>query len=183
MKLEPLIKDCMYHIYNRGINGGNIFITDENKMYFLNLVNKHLTNSSSLFAYCLMNNHFHFLLRIDSDGEKVTQDLSNLFNAYAKAFNKANNRTGSLFEKHFKRIRIDDENYLRQLIVYIHLNPYHHFDANFATFKYSSYNSILSNKETKLKRGEVIELFGDLDNYIFEHKTKKEILEQKFTLE
>jgi len=128
LKLEPIVKDYTYHIYNRGINGENIFGNGANKMYFLKLLGKYLGDGSSIYAYCLMDNHFHLLLRVDLDGELMTQSLSNLFNAYAKAFNKATGRTGSLFEKHFKRIRIDNENYLRQLIVYIHLNPKHHFD-------------------------------------------------------
>ena len=183
MKLEPLAKDNIYHIYNRGINGGNIFATAENKSYFLKLLDKHLDTSSSALAFCLMDNHFHLLLKIDTDGNIVTQNLSNLFNAYAKAFNKANDRTGSLFEKHFKRIKVDDENYLRQLVVYIHLNPKHHFDLDFTKFKYSSYNAFLSDKETKINRDEILTLFDDKNNFIYVHHHKKELLDEKFRLE
>ena len=183
MKLEPIVKDYTYHIYNRGINGENIFTNGENKMYFLRLLGKYLADRSSLFAYCLMDNHFHLLIRIDSDGDVMTQNLSNLFNAYAKAFNKAKGRTGSLFEKHFKRIRVDDENYLRQLVVYIHLNPKHHFGIDFTVYKYSSYNSFFSNKETKLMRDDVIELFGDIENFKYTHLFRRDILDEKFTLE
>jgi len=152
-------------------------------MYFLKLLGKYLVDSSSLYAYCLMDNHFHLLIRIDADGQVMTQNLSNLFNAYAKAFNKATGRTGSLFEKHFKRIRVDDENYLRQLIVYIHLNPKHHLDIDFTGFKYSSYNSFLSNRNTKLMRDDVIELFGDIENFKYTHLFRRDILHEKYTLE
>ncbi|TRW22618.1 hypothetical protein FMM05_17215 [Flavobacterium zepuense] len=183
MKLEPLVKEHTYHIYNRGINGETIFKTEENKQYFLRLIDKYLSDKATFYAYCLMDNHFHFLLVVNSDGDIVTQALSNLFNAYAKAFNKATGRTGSLFEKHFKRIRIDDEIYLRQLIVYIHLNPKHHFDMDFTSFKYSSYNTVLSDKETKLNRDEVLELFGDRENFKFVHQQKNDLLEEKFMLE
>ena len=110
MKLEILEKDKVYHIYNRGINGETIFNTDENKRYFLKLYLKYLECKVETFAYCLMDNHFHFVFQINNEKE-VTQALSNLFNAYAKAFNKQNNRTGSLFEKHFKRIKIENEEY------------------------------------------------------------------------
>ena len=113
----------------------------------------------------------------------VTQNLSNLFNAYAKAFNKATNRTGSLFEKHFKRIKVNDENYLKQLVVYIHLNPEHHFDLDFTKFKYSSYNAFLSDKETKIDRDEILKFFEDKENFIYVHHQKKELLDEKFTLE
>lgn len=183
MKLEALHKDSTYHIYNRGINGEAIFMNDENKKYFLKLLDKYLTDKSSLHAYCLMNNHFHFLLTVDVEDDKITQALSNLFNAYAKAFNKANSRTGSLFEKHFKRIKVSNEEYLRQLIVYIHLNPKHHFNLDFETYKYSSYQAFLSDKETKLNRDESLKLFGDKDNFIFVHNQKNDLLNEKYTLE
>ena len=131
MKLEILEKDHFYHIYNRGINSENIFISDENKNYFLKLFSKYLTDKVDVYAYCLMDNHFHILIKITDDVKEVTQAFSNLFNAYAKAFNKQNNRTGSLFEKHFKRIKIQDENYLRNIIQYIHLNPKHHLNLDY----------------------------------------------------
>ena len=183
MKLQILEKDNFYHIYNRGINSENIFLSSENKEYFLKLFSKYLDGEVGTYAYCLMNNHFHFIFQILKDEKEVTQALSNFFNAYAKAFNKQNSRTGSLFEKHFKRIRIENEVYLRNLIQYIHLNPKHHFDIDFKTFKYSSYQSFVSLKETKLEREAVIKLFGDVDNFIYCHDYKNEILSEKFTLE
>jgi hypothetical protein len=57
--------------------------------------------------------------------KEVTQGFL-IFNSYAKSFNKQQDRTGSLFEKHFKRIRLNDESYLKHLILYVHLNPKHH---------------------------------------------------------
>jgi putative transposase len=149
MKLEVLEKDCYYHIYNRGINGINIFEKEDNKIYFLKQVSKYLSDKISIFAYCLMNNHFHLVIRLNNEEKEVTQAFSNLFNSYAKAFNKQTNRTGSLFEKHFKRIKLKDESYLKQLIVYIHLNPKHHFDLDFKDFKFSSYPAFFRIKTRK----------------------------------
>ena len=183
MKLEVLDKDYIYHIYNRGINGETIFFNDENKKYFLHLIDKYLHNKCDVYAYCLMDNHFHILFTVTCENDIVTQGLSNMFNAYAKAFNKSNNRTGSLFEKHFKRIRITDEHYLRKLIVYIHLNPKHHFDIDFTNFKYSSYKSFLTDRETKLKRNYVLELFGGKENFVFLHQQKNDILNDQLALE
>lgn len=184
MKLETLNKDCFYHIYNRGNNGDNIFIEEKNYIYFLSLIEKYLVGRVSIYAYCLMKNHYHILLRIE-DEEKITQSFSNLFNAYAKAFNKATNRTGSLFEKHFKRIKVNSEDYLKALVVYIHLNPQHHqFVEDFNDYSHSSYRTLISgNANTFLNKAEVIELFGDIDNFIFVHNQKGNTLTKKYTLE
>ena len=183
MKLEILEKGYCYHIYNRGIYSANIFINNENKSFFLKQLDKYLTGKISVFAYCLMNNHFHMVIRIDEEEKIVTQSLSNFFNSYAKAFNKQNNRTGSLFEKHFKRIRLEDKEYLKNLIIYVCLNPKHHLDLNFEEYKFSSYKYILSSRETKLKRNEVLELFGGLDNFTFCHNQRNDFLTEKYTFE
>jgi putative transposase len=183
MKLEVLQKDCYYHIYNRGINGTNIFENDVNKLYFLKQLAKYLENKISIFAYCLMNNHFHLVIRLNVEEKEVTQAFSNLLNSYAKAFNKQTNRTGSLFEKHFKRIKLKDENYLRRLIVYVHFNPKDHFDMDFKNFKFSSYRSFLSFQETKIDRDEVLELFGGIDNFIFCHNQRNDHLNETYTFE
>lgn len=183
MKLEVLEKDCYYHIYNRGNNGINIFESDDNKIYFLKQFSKYLSGKISVFAYCLMNNHFHLVIRLNSEEKEVTQAFSNLFNSYAKAFNKQTNRTGSLFEKHFKRIKLKNENYLKHLIVYIHLNPKHHLNIDFKGFRFSSYQAYMSNRETKIEREETLNLFGDFENFIFCHKQKNELLNETYTFE
>lgn len=182
MKQEILQKDCCYHIYNRGINSGKIFGNAENKSYFLKLYKKYLEDKISTFSYCLMDNHFHLVIKIDDDPEKVLQAFSNFLNAYAKAFNKAENRTGSLFEKHFKRIQLKDENYMRNLILYVQLNPKLHLDQDFENFRFSSYQSILSYKNTLLKRDEVLTLFDTRDNFKFVHKFKNMEIDEKYKL-
>ncbi|PAM95795.1 hypothetical protein B4N84_04410 [Flavobacterium sp. IR1] len=183
MKLEVLEKDCYYHIYNRGVNGTNIFENEANKLYFLKQLTKYLSDKISILAYCLMNNHFHLVIQLNSEEKEVIQSFSNLFNSYAKAFNKQTNRTGSLFEKHFKRIKLTDERYLKQLILYVHLNPKYHFDLNFKDYKFSSFRVFLSDKETKVKREEVLDLFEDFENFIFCHNQKNELLNQTYTFE
>ena len=183
MKLEILEQNHVYHIYNRGINSNPIFLSDENKSYFLKLFSKYLIEKVEVYAYCLMDNHFHVVIKIVDDEKIVTQSLSNLFNAYAKAFNKQNDRTGSLFEKHFKRIKIQDENYLRNIIQYVHLNPKHHLGLDYKTYKYSSFQSIISDKQTKLARNEVLSYFDGIDNFIYCHDFKNEILSEKLTFE
>jgi len=183
MKLEVLENECYYHIYNRGINGCVIFENDENKNFFLRQLSKYLLDKVSILAYCLMDNHFHLVVQLKAEEEYVSQSFSNFFNSYAKAFNKQFNRTGSLFEKHFKRIKLNDETYLRQLIIYVHLNPTHHLEVDFRAFKFSSYQAMLSCKETKLEKEEVLLLFGGKENFIFSHNERKDYLVEKYALE
>jgi len=175
MKLETLEQGHYYHIYNRGNDGEVIFKNDENKRYFLSLVAKHLEGIVSVLAYCLLDNHYHFLVRIDENKSITTQKFSNLFNAYAKAYNKRFNRTGSLFEKHFRRKRIKDDTYLKNLIIYIHLNPIkHRLVSDLNDFKFSSYLFITNpqlNVPVYLEIEETVGYFDDLENFKFVHRS------------
>lgn len=65
----PLFFDTYYHIYNRGVNGENIFVEERNYEYFLKLYEKHLAPVTDLFAYCLLRNHFHISIRTKSEEE------------------------------------------------------------------------------------------------------------------
>ncbi|MCD4664074.1 MAG: transposase, partial [Bacteroidales bacterium] len=168
----------------KGNNSENLFIEDENYFYFLRLFSKHINPIANTYCYCLLKNHFHFLIETKDEKnlpEKIlskkelnlSQPFSNFFNSYTKSINKRYNRSGSLFKERYRRIKVDDENYLKELVTYIHLNPVKHkFTKDFEHYPFSSYSSILSDKNTHLKREEVIEWFGDRDNYIFCHKEK-----------
>lgn len=183
--METLESDHFYHIYNRGNGKINIYESEGNFLHFLYLFRKHIQPVGEIYAYCLLPNHFHFLIRIKEDALKPSQAFSNLFNAYSKAFNKENDRTGSLFQRPFKRIRVESEDYLKALIVYIHCNPeLHGITPDFERYTYSSYQGILSTGVTSLRREEVIELFEDIENFKIVHKNRaiKE-LSQKLILE
>ncbi|MCX6351943.1 MAG: hypothetical protein NTX03_08775 [Bacteroidetes bacterium] len=184
IKTIPLENGCIYHIYNRGNNREDIFPELINYEYFLKLWVKHIMPIADTYAYCLLKNHFHAMIRIKEDlpetDENKTgrmnnaeQHFSNFFNAYAKAFNKKYNRTGKLFEERFKRKKIESDIYYTQLIYYIHANPQKHgFIDDFKLYPHSSYQSILSLGKTNLKRDEVIEWFGGRDNFIQFHNEK-----------
>ena len=112
-----------YHIYNRGAGRNPIFFTPANYEYCLHLVKRYLTQYAvTVIAYCLMPNHYHFLLRQESD-LPLSKFIGVLFNAYAQAVNKQQTRSGSLFEGRFQHRRIDREEYLTHLCRYVHLNP------------------------------------------------------------
>lgn len=181
MKYEVLTSNCFYHIFNRGNNGENIFIENINYSYFLKLIKRHITPVADIYSYCLLKNHFHLLIRTnDIEDKLLSQAFSNFFNAYSKAINKKYNRSGSLFQDRFKRIKIKDENYLKELIIYINLNPvYHSFSSDIFSYKHSSLTSLLSNKKTLLKREEVLSFFEDKENFKFYITNKKIVFDEK----
>lgn len=176
MKYEPLISDHFFHIYNRGNNKEDIFKEEKNYTYFLKLISKHLIPVSRVYAYCLLKNHFHIIVKTKNVtvDKTISQAFSNFFNAYSKAINKTYDRSGSLFKDRFSRKMILDENYLKQLILYIHLNPeYHGFTEDFETYKHSSYFSIISGKPVFPERNSVIALFEDVENFKYVHRLRK----------
>jgi putative transposase len=174
----PLEHNTYYHIFNRGNNRENLFKEERNYPYFLKLYAHHVESVVDTFAYCLLPNHFHLLVRVKSVGEieaetetlKVfetfrvlspSQQFSNLFNAYTKAINKTYQRTGGLFEHPFGRIPVISEPYFTQLVTYIHQNPQRHgLIDDFRRWPYSSYRTLFSEKPTQLKRDIVLKWFG-----------------------
>ena len=160
-----------YHIYNRGINGEILFRQDANYRHFLRLFGQYIQPIADVFAYCLMSNHFHFLVRIKPFEEmQVTADhkpafepsrrFNNLFIAYSRAFNKMYHRTGALFESPFKRKVVEHRRAFLALIAYIHHNPQNHgFVDDFRDWPFTSYVAILSNRASHIQRQTVLEWF------------------------
>ncbi len=174
MKQEKIEKDHYYHIFNRGINSAIIFQTENNKSYFLKLIDKHLTGKVDILAYCLMDNHFHLAVKIIEEESTVTQAFSNLFNAYAKAYNKQQKRTETLFERPYKRIRIQNEDYLKKLILYIHKNPENHnVVKSFENYEFSSYKNYLNDSNNIIATNKlyILNLFNDLENFKYAHNS------------
>jgi putative transposase len=112
-----------YHIYNRGVERRRIFSSDENYRFLLRRIKEFLPEYAITFiAYCLMPNHYHFLLHPEKDGS-IGPFLQRLFNSYTQAFNKQEKRSGTLFEGRAKSVPIDESSYLFHISRYIHLNP------------------------------------------------------------
>lgn len=187
MKDNTCILECgsIYHIFNRGNNNKDkIFIENENYEFFLRKFIEYISPISEVFCYCLIPNHFHFLLQIkeyhqinevipclkEEVGEVITRQFSNFFNSYSKAFNKRYSRRGKLFSLPFKRIKVEDESYLTNLVVYIHRNPLHHgISSKLEDWKYCSFNSIISEDKTLLNIEYVINLFGNKNEFLRVH--------------
>jgi len=193
-------EDRFYHIYNRSVDKKPMFKNEDNYEYFLKKYDAYLSPVTDTYAYCLLGNHFHILLRVKGESDLTTgltsdlttfEKLSNLktpkpeksvhdivshqfrkfFQCYAMSFNKQQGRTGTLFQTPFKRAMVEDELYFTRLIYYIHANPQHHGLINdFREWKWSSYNRILMDKPSKLNKAAVLDWFGNPKEYIKFHQ-------------
>jgi len=116
-------KDQYYHLYNRGSRKEPIFTERANYLYVLQLISFYYEKINlAIIAYCLMPNHYHLLVRQESESA-VGLLVQRVFNRYSKAYNRRYHQSGTLFEDRYKVIHIDKTNYLTQLSLYIHANP------------------------------------------------------------
>ena len=202
---ELLQPDAVYHVYNRGINGEDVFKQYRNYRYFLEKYATYIEPIAKTFACCLLKNHFHIAIRTKSEEEILAfytlkhptkteypsashiigQQFAHLFSGYAQAINKSDKRTGGLFEEPFRRILVENDVYLRELIIYIHRNPQkQRFVEDFRDYEHSSYHSFLREGKTKLPREEILELFGNKSEFIkFHESTTDSPNTEKFDIE
>jgi len=190
----------IYHVYNRTNNHEKLFLTDENYLFFLKKYKEHLSSYVDTYCWCLLPNHFHFLIRVKSykainetiqsktfNNRSLTEKkfLENLYNisqliehafkrffqSYALSFNKVNHRKGNLFYKPFKRVEVNKELHFIQTIIYIHANPAkHRLMKDFTKYNWSSWSSYMSDAPSQLLRQEVIDWFGNKEQFIKAHK-------------
>ena len=174
-----------YHVYNRTVDRKPMFTLDKNYGFFLQRADFYLSPVLEVYAWCLMNNHFHLLVRIlesltfeksttlDDPHKIVSHCFGKLFQSYAMAFNNQENRVGSLFQNPFKRALVDNDAYFTNMVYYIHSNPQTHgFVDDFRTYPWSSYGRIIDPKPSKLKKDQVLDWFGGKDKYIDYHNEK-----------
>jgi putative transposase len=129
-----------YHVYNRGHNRQPIFANTGNYLFLLRRAKAFLVDYPlSVIAYCLMPNHYHFLLRLEENGV-LSPFFQRLFNSYTQAFNRQQKRSGTLFEGRAKNVLVDTDEYVLHLCRYIHLNPVRaKLVAHPAEWPYSNY--------------------------------------------
>ncbi len=126
--------ESFYHIYNRGNIRQPIFFKKENYLYFLGKVRGHLLPHLDILAYCLMPNHFHFLVYSKEHviPEDFSKDLRIMLSSYTRGINEQEGRVGSLFQQNTKIKPLDNDdgsggttssNYPLTCFHYIHQNP------------------------------------------------------------
>lgn len=128
----------MYHVVIRGVNKQNIFFYNEDKRFFLSLMNKYSKKLKvKIHAYCLMENHVHFLL--SAKDKNLSSFMQVVTSVYARFFNKKYDRIGHLFQNRFVSEVILDENYYKIVLRYILLNPEKAQICKYSDYKWSSY--------------------------------------------
>ncbi|MDO9577874.1 MAG: transposase [Candidatus Cloacimonadales bacterium] len=179
-----------YHIFNRGLNKEKIFFSSANYKYLLKRIKRtYRKYKISIIAFCLMPNHYHFLLRQDSE-KPISDWLKVLFSGYVLAVNSQQNRTGKLFEGKPKKRIIDRIEYLQHLLYYIHNNPVKAGIVDHPSkWKYSNFlECIGERKEFPYDELVICDNFGSLkeynlfaDNYSIDEEIGKQI--EKYYLE
>ena len=188
MRKTPLITDHIYHIFNRGVNKGDIFFNDGDYYRFY-LAAVHYTIKTTKFsyersptvindtgslnqprveilAYCLMPNHFHFLIKQSVDNG-ITSYMRQLTNSYSHYANIKYKRVGPLFGSRFKNVLIETEEQLIHVSRYIHLNPLIlGLVPNLNNYRWSSYLDFLNEDENRfLNRESILEHFKNPQDY------------------
>jgi len=143
MHFEP---NHIYHVYNRGNNKTPIFFNDENYFYLLGKIRNEWLKYCDALCYCLMPNHFHFMLMPNNEGcdsitlnqrataiQRLSKAIGKTLSSYTQAINLQNKTTGNLFQKKTKAKCLTDlpidntgfpaTEYLLNCFHYIHLNP------------------------------------------------------------
>lgn len=184
MYTHPLLEAQFFHLYNRGVNGENLFKNEDSYRVFLEQYRYYCGKVFETWAWCLLKNHFHLLVWVKKDPAEPRRDgpglfrlnasrqLGHLFNSFAQKVNKAHRRTGPLFESPFERKWVDNEDYLTRLVRYCHLNPVHHgFVKDCRDWPHSSYHDILANNNEWVEAGKVLERFGGAAAFEQAHRT------------
>ncbi len=181
-----------YHVYNRGVAKGDIFVDDTDRTRFLETISFYLDEQRSsklsvarvgvpfniadgtepserialLHTYCLMPNHFHLLL-----SELVPGGVSRLLRrvqlSYTRYYNTRHNRVGPLLQGIFRFVRVESDEQFLHVTRYIHLNPYvARLIDDPEQYQWSSYNQYLQSQSTRLCSPSLaLELAGSSEGY------------------
>jgi putative transposase len=173
-----------YHVYNQGNNKQKLFESKpDDYLFFISLMRTHLVPQSNIIAYCLMPNHFHFLIQTDKRCEQalrighivtnpISRGIQKILTTYTRTINKRSGRTGSIFRQRTHARCLETESRLiadnkiaqddlMNCFLYIHRNPLDAFLVDdLSKWAFSSYleyaclrNGTLVNKDIALEKG------------------------------
>lgn len=170
----------MYHLFTRGVEKRRVFLDDRDRERFMSLLTHCLPIEAlpsfsfmktfgrksqkpkegrgvvDILSYCLMENHFHLLLKENTNGG-ISTYIHRLLTSYSRYFNIKYKRSGSLFVHPFKAVHIEDDNQLLHESRYIHLNPYvAHMGEDIFGYRWSSLNEYISQKKNTVCHTDLI---------------------------
>lgn len=186
-RIIPFVNGEYYHIFNRGVAKMQIFNNFYDHNHFIKTmiyysiegpkprfsvfaptastlnINKKVVD---IICYCLMSNHFHFLLRQTKKGG-ITEFVSKLSNSYTKYINIKNKRVGHLLQGNFKAVHVGTNEQLLHLSRYIHLNPLvSYLTKNLDNYKWSSYPEYVNLADSAICDKKIIlDQFKSSDSY------------------
>jgi REP element-mobilizing transposase RayT len=194
--LADFKENSIYHVFNRTNNRERLFLSDNNRFFFLRQYKNHISQLLDTYSWNLQPNHFHFLVKAKtsndikkylelkgllnltltekrflydeiSQSELTENGFKRFFQSYAQSFNNMHNRSGNLFYKPFKRIEVVGDSYFNQAMIYIHANAVKHgLVKDIHQYKWSFWHSILSGSPTSLLRTEILDWFGGKERFI-----------------
>lgn len=187
----------IYHIFNRSIAKELIFISTRNlkraletidfyrfpqeirfskfkdlpkeikESYLLDLKKK--KPLVEIYAFALMPNHYHFLLK-QTQEKGIVQFASNFQNSFAKYFNIKNDRNGALFQNSFNGVHIESDEQLMHVSRYIHLNPVTSYIIDFKnlfSYPWTSFNEYAGTGENEIVKTDfLLKMFSSKNSYI-----------------
>lgn len=195
-KYIPLLPDRVYHLYNHANGSEKVFREHDNYRFFLEKLKLHLLPVMDVYAYSLIPNHFHLVVKtkeqaaiahefknkkgvnydskVHNLSDFIMHRVGNLLNSYTKSYNMVYRRMGSLFMANTKRTIAERLEDILTFIFYAHKNAVHHgLTGKIGEWKYDSYPDLTSCDPTFLKRDEVLSLFGSKEKFIDEHQKLK----------
>lgn len=197
LRLHPIVTGEIYHVYNRSVGSQPVFLGQSNckraievsefysyldpplrfshynrlekKEKFLSELKSNCPRLIDLFSYCLMPNHFHFLLKQLKD-RGIISFMRNFQDSYAKYFNTKTERHGALFQSQFKAVRIETDEQLLHVCRYIHLNPFSSFVVKsieeLENYQWSSLSDYLGKRKVDfVNRKFILDYFSSVDKF------------------
>jgi len=186
-------EDSYYHIYNRGVARQDIFLDDQDYKYFLfylklyviqklpdidlqgrtlkyfkSRIPNNFADEIQLVAYCLLPNHYHFLIHQKSR-DSIQHFMRSLGTKYSMYFNDRYNRVGPLLQGKYKAVLVDSDEQFVYLSKYIHKNPLDVLTSgsDLEVYKYSSYINYLGRiNQTWVKPQSVLDLFSSTNKML-----------------
>ncbi|WP_176431624.1 transposase [Anaerovirgula multivorans] len=154
---------ALYHVMVRGNNGENVLSEEIHKNKYLDIIASYKDKISFiLYAHCIMDNHAHLLIEVTD--VPLSQIMQRIQQVYTQWFNRKYNRTGHVFQQRYKALLCDKDNYLLQLIRYIHNNPVKAGLEGGIEYKWSSHVHYIGKKSDIVDTSDALSIFAENKN-------------------